>query len=348
MRPLASVVAVGALTPAGLGAVDTGFAFRASAAIMRPCPLVDPDGEPVTMCFQPTIDPLVVGIDRSRRLATPALDELLVGLGEPARGLRARLALATEPAWGHRDGGTSMAARLGEDLVRRAQAVLGEVALDVATRGAAAGAYLLRPAITALTMGAIDVAIVGGVHSDYDPARVAALAEAGRLFRPDRKDAIIPGEHAAFVALARPDVARRLGWEARGSIVAVETGEERARLDNDESAFGAAALTAALRRAFANLGDARSGWLLDDLSFETFRHFELHTATMRMRRHFEEPQRLESPAQRMGHLGAAAIPLELVLACEGFTRGWAPHPLCVAIAGSDEGERGVVVVATPE
>lgn len=348
MRPLAVVIAVGARTPAGLRAVDCGFSFRASAAIMRPCALVDPDGEPVTMCFQPTIEPLAVGFERALALAAPALDEVLLQLGPVARTLRARLLLATEEGWGRRDpGGRPRAARLCEDLVRRAQASLAEVGLEVATRGAASAAYLLPGAIAALDAGTIDLAIVGGVHTDYDPERIADLAAAGRLFRPDRRDAMIPGEHAAFFALCRAEVARRLGLSPLASILAVETGEERARPDNDESAYAAAGLTAALRRALGRLGDVRVGWMLNDLSFETFRHAELHSAALRTQKHFCEPQRFDSPAQRIGHLGAAALPLHVVLASEGFRRGWAPHPVCVAVAGSDGGERGIIVAADP-
>ena len=56
---------------------------------------------------------------------------------------------------------------------------------------------------------------------------------------------------------------------------------------------------------------------------------------------------LEEPAQRLGHLGAAAMPLHLALASEAYPRGFAPHSLALSIGGSDGGERAVVVIGAP-
>ena len=86
VRALAAVVAVGAVTPVGLHAVDTGFSHRAAAAAMREAPLVDAEGEPITMCFLPTLDPWMTGAARVSALATRALDEALEALGPAARG----------------------------------------------------------------------------------------------------------------------------------------------------------------------------------------------------------------------------------------------------------------------
>ena len=201
----------------------------------------------------------------------------------------------------------------------------------------------------ALNAGAIEVAILGGVHTDYDPDRIAALVAGDRLFRSDNLDALIPGEAAAFVVLMRPDTARRHQLRTRAEIHAAATAHEKARPDNDESAFQAAGLTTALRTVLAPLGQEglRSGWMLTDLTFEVFRHFELQAATVRTQRFYCEPQAVESPAQRLGHLGAASMPLHLVLAAEGFCRGFAPHPIAVSIAGSDTGERGALLISAP-
>jgi 3-oxoacyl-[acyl-carrier-protein] synthase-1 len=224
--------------------------------------------------------------------------------------------------------------------------LFADVSVDVVPRGPAGAGHALAELDGALATGAIDVALLGGAHTDYEPRRIAELAGAGRLFRSDRLDALIPGEAAAFVALVRPDVARRLRLVERTRIVAVASGHEQARPDNDASAFAALGLTAALRSVLTSLGDedARVGWMLTDLTFETFRHFELQAATLRTQKFFCDPQRVDSPAQRMGHLGAAAMPLHLVLASEAFRRGFAPHARALSIAGSDGGERAVMLL----
>ncbi|MGK4005434.1 beta-ketoacyl synthase N-terminal-like domain-containing protein [Sorangium sp. So ce1036] len=350
MRPLAVLVAAGAVTPIGLRSIDSAFSHRAAAAAMREAPLVDAEGEPITMCFLPTLDPRLTGAPRAAQLAARALDEVLGKLGAAAQGMRVQVALCLDEHLGQRSpDGDVPAQRLADELGARVRARGPDVAVKVVTRGAAGPGFLLPELCEALGRGAIDAALLGGVHTDYDPARIAALDAAGRLFRPDSLDALIPGEGAAFVALMRPDVARRCLLAELGEIVGVATAHERARPDNDEPAFQAAGLTAALRAALGPLSERglRAGWVLTDLTFESFRHFELQAASARTQRFFCEPQQVESPAQRMGHLGAAAMPLHLAIASEAFTRGFAPHSIAVSVAGSDGGERAALVVTAP-
>jgi len=334
------VVATGARGPAGLRAVDTAFLLRASAPVVRGAPLVDADGERVTMGFLPVLDPRLPGIERSRVLAEAALLEVALGLGAGASALRAHLALAFDAPHGDDAGDAPLAGDLGRFLGRHV------ASLDVAVeaRGAASAAYLVPDALAALDAGTIDVAIVGGVHSDHDPRRIARLDAQGRIFRPDRLDALIPGEHAAFVAIMRSDVARRARLTAMAEVRAVATGWERARPDNDESALVAAGLTAAVRQAQRASGGEAIGWVVTDLTFETYRHLELSAATTRTQDGFCEPQVFDHPAQRVGHLGAAALPLGMLYVAEGLLRGFAPHPRAMVLAGSDGGERGAIVL----
>lgn len=352
MKTLAAVVASGAVTAIGLRSIDTAFSYRAAAAGMRASPLLDPEGELVTLCFVPVIDPRLVGVPRAAELAAMALAEVVEALGPTARGMaaRARLVIAADEHLARKEeGGVTGAAVLAALLTERARALLPGLSAEIVPRGAAAPGYALPALAIALASGEIDLVILGGVHTDYDPTRILELAEAGRLHTPDRLDALIPGEAAAFVALMRPDVARRAGLHARAEINAVATGHERARPDNDEPAFAAVGLTAALRALLSPLeGEGlAAGWILTDLSFETFRHFELQAAMTRAQRYFCEPQQVECPAQRMGFLGAAALPLALSLAAEAFPRGFAPHPVAVALAGSDGGERAALLISPP-
>lgn len=350
MKILATVVATGAVTPVGLRSIDTAFSHRAASPAMREAPLAGADGKPITMCFLPVLDPRLTGAARAAALAVRALDQAVIALGPAARSLRAHLSLAVDERLGRKvPGATTAAAWLVDGLTARARAGFGEVTGDVLARGAAAPGLALPALAKELASGALDVVLLGGVHTDYDPERIAELAAAGRLFSAENLDALIPGEAAAFVALMRPDLARRLKLTPRVDVCAVATAHEKARPDNDESAFVAAGLTAALGTALAPLAaeGGQAGWVLTDLTFETFRHFELQAAMTRSARHFCDPQQVESPAQRMGHLGAAAAPLHLVLAAEAHSRGFAPHRHAVSIAGSDTGERAVVLLGAP-
>ncbi|MFT3770302.1 MAG: beta-ketoacyl synthase N-terminal-like domain-containing protein [Minicystis sp.] len=351
MKTLASIVAVGAVTPVGLHAVDSAFSHRASAAAMREAPLVDREGEPITMCFLPSLDPLLTGADRAFVLGRRALEEAVTALGPQASTLRVRLSVSLDEPFSERGpDGAPAAQAFAASLARSVSKLIPDMAVEASFRGPAGPAYLLPPLCEALASGSIDAAILGGVHTDYDPRRIAALSASDRLFRSDNIDAIIPGESAAFAVLMRADTARKLRLRSRAEIRATATAYEKARPDNDESAFQAAGLTAALRTVLAPLAadGLRAGWMLTDLTFEVFRHFELQAATVRTQKLLCEPQQVDSPAQRLGHLGAAAMPLHLVLAVEAFRRGFAPHPFAVSLAGSDAGERGAVLLSAPE
>jgi 3-oxoacyl-[acyl-carrier-protein] synthase-1 len=63
----AVIASVGARTPLGLNATQTALLLRTGSAAMAEAPLVDPDGEPITMCFEPTrpLDFLVAAARRS-------------------------------------------------------------------------------------------------------------------------------------------------------------------------------------------------------------------------------------------------------------------------------------------
>jgi 3-oxoacyl-[acyl-carrier-protein] synthase-1 len=296
----------------------------------------------------PTLDPLLTGAERAFALASRALEEALQSVAPLAASQpRARVVVAVdEPLAVKTPGEQAPPEQLGRELRQVARKRVPSIDVEIVPRGPAGPGYALPALKEALTSGALDFAVLGGVHTDYDLRRIAALDAAGRLFRPDNLDALIPGEAAAFAVLMSADLARRLRLRERARIHASATAFERARPTNDESAFQAVGLTAALRTGLDALG-TRAGWVLTDVTFETFRHFELQAALTRTQRSLCEPHHVESPAQRLGYLGAAAVPLHLVLASEAFHRGFAPHRLCVSIAGSDNGERSVVLLSEP-
>ena len=351
MTPSAVVVSVGARTPLGLSAIETGFAYRAAAVGMREAPLCEEDGgDGVTMCFLPTIDPLLTGADRAVKLALPALDEAIRGVGPALQQMRVKLVLCMDEQLGVAGpDGQLPGTTLGAWVIQRAAMHAPQTHLETNIRGPAGPGLALQGVYDALARGTIEAAILGGVHTDYDPARIRALAAAGRLFKPDNLDSIIPGEHAAVLVLMRPDVARTYKLTPLANLFAVGNAFDKIRPDNDEPAFEAIGLTVAVRKAGAPLAELklRAGWLLTDLSFETYRLFEHQSMIVRTQSLWVEPQQWDPPALRMGALGAAAIPLEVTLAVEGWRRGWAPHSIAIACAGSDGGERAALLLMRP-
>jgi 3-oxoacyl-[acyl-carrier-protein] synthase-1 len=345
VKTLAVVTGIGARTPLGLDAVSSAFLYRTGHPAMTEAALLDENEEPVTMCLHTTIDPLLVGAPRALALALPAFEEAARGL---PRELKVKLVVCVdEHAATPAADGVVQAGAVVAELKRRAQEIFEDVTIETSARGAAGPAFAMSDALDTLGSRGTDAVIIGGVHTDYDPRRVLELSRAGRIFTPDNLDSMIPGELAAFVVLMRPEAARSRGLDALARIHAVGTAFEKARPDNDESAFEAIGLTVAVRKATADLlsENGRAGWLLNDLTYETFRLYEWQAMTVRMQRAWCEPQQNESPAQRIGHMGPAAIPMHVVLACEAWRRGWAPHPVALSCAGSDAGERAAVLLS---
>jgi 3-oxoacyl-[acyl-carrier-protein] synthase-1 len=91
----------------------------------------------------------------------------------------------------------------------------------------------------------------------------------------------------------------------------------------------------------------RAGWLLSDLTFEDWRAREWQAVYVRAAHVLGPPHCIDNPAQRLGHLGVAALPLSLVLVAEANRHGHAPSPLALTMASSDDGARTAMLLAAP-
>ncbi len=341
LPPLCSVAAVGARTPLGLDACQTGMLFRAGFATMAPAPL-GPDGEDITVCHQSSLNPALSGSERAVELALPALAELLEALRDHRRDERVTLYLALDADQAEPE---AIAAR----LLDQCQRVFVSAQLEVAARSEGGAALLLARARAALAGQQIDLALLGGVHSDYDPARIARLLAQDRLYSDDNLDAILPGESAAFVALVAPaDGPSSILQPLAAHICGIGNAVAEARPDNALPSAPARGATAAMRAATAELEAQKqhAGWLLTDTGFEAWRTREACTVYTRATPILGEPYRLDCPVQRVGSLGAAAIPLCIAIAAEGFERGYAPSSTALVLAGSETGERGAVLLTS--
>lgn len=345
----AVIVGMGAMSALGLTITQAAFLLRTGMPGFTPSPLADANGEPITFGLQPTVDPQLIGLERAALLTAPAIREACVPIREVADQLQIGALVALGEHLNVKDtwGAVNPAAELVREIQNQVREIAPNARVTPVARGAAGPAFALPDALAALDSGGLDALLFGGVHSDYDPGQIRLLEDQGRLFTPDNLDAVIPGEAAAFVLLMRPDVARRLGIQPYARIVNVAGGFERANPDNDESAFEAKGLTAAVRAAAKPMIEdgARAGWMLSDLTFEIWRISEWQAMVTRTREVWTEPYVVENPAQRMGRLGAAALPFLCGVAAEGWKRGFAPSPVAIAFAASDAGERGVIVLA---
>lgn len=348
MKTLCVIAGVGAHSSLGATAPQTAFVYRTGHVGMRESAILNEQDELVTQCKLPTLEPWLAGEARLIQLALPALEEALAQLGERAKTLRIKIVLCLDEWLATVDtSGQSPAQRVASSVLFRARKLAHEnVTIETRVEGPAAPGLFLEEVGTLLTMGQADVIIVGAVHSDHDPAIVRRLEERGRLFSSDHLDGMIGGECAAFLLLTSERQARSLGLIAHVALHSVGVAYERATPDNDESAYEAAGITVAARKAAEPLlaEKLKCGWLLGDATYEMREVYEWQALVTRSQKVFELPQQGDFPAHRLGHLGASAIPMMLTLIFEAYRRGYAPHERAMLYAGSDAGARSVLTV----
>lgn len=353
VNTLADVLGVGARTSVGLTARHTAFLLRTGAAGFHEAPLLDSNEEPVTFGSVPTLEPLMVGADRVLRLAKPAMDEALeplASLGDRAAGLRLHVVLGLDGHLGLKVGTAPsqadvMAVTVTEHLRKRFPAVK----VEAVARGEASPGLRLAAACEQLAKHEVDVVLLGGSHSDYEPEIVQKLSSLNRLFGAGNINGVIPGELAAFVLLGTPAFARQHDLPARAHLHSVGIGFEKANPDNDESAFEAAGLTLAVKTATAPMeaDKLQAGWMLTDMTAEAHRIYEWQSAFVRVQKYLCHPQWIEAHAHKLGRLGAAALPLHVAMAVTAWRHGFAPHGLVLSTVGSDSGERVATVWSEP-
>lgn len=337
MTPLA-VVAVGARTPLGLDAVQTGFLLRAGFPAIGQSPLADAAGEPIAMAFLPTLDARSIGPERLVALARPALVEARRPLGSMA--VEACLSI---------DEGVLDEAAVRAALEAMVAREIPGARVQIEARGEAGVVAFLAEAVRSLELRKADAVILGGVHSDHDPRVIAALAAGGRLFQTGHLDARIPGEAAAFFVIMRAVEAAGRGLAPLAEITGWGLGREEARPDNEAPAAVAQGLSAAVQQATASLREegAAAGWMWTDLGHEARRLREWQSVFIRSQKVLARPYYLDSPAQRLGSLGAAALPLFVATAGVSWSHGYAPSPIALGTAGTDGGERAALLLRRP-
>jgi 3-oxoacyl-[acyl-carrier-protein] synthase-1 len=352
VNTLAVVVGVGARTSVGLSARHTAFLLRSGVAGFHEAPLIDVDEEPVTIGNVPTIDPLLVGADRVLLLAGAALDEALEVLGDRLAGLRVRVVLGLDEILGRKVGVTPthadrLSVAIHEHTMKRKPAA---VIVEAVARGEAAPGLRLAAVCEELARGEVDVVLLGGAHSDYDPEIIQRLSSLGRLFGGGNINGVIPGESAAFLVLTTASFARAKDLPPRAWLHGVGQGFEKAGPDNDEPASEALGITLAVETAMAGAeaDKLRAGWMLTDMTAEIHRQFEWSAMFIRAQRFLGPPQWIDAHAHKLGRMGAAALPLQVAIASTAWRHGFGPHPLALSTVGSDSGERVATLWSDPE
>ncbi len=348
------VGALSAINALGFCAYETWACRRAELTGYGESPFRLPGGQRATMAFVPTLAPTCFGGVRMLVLLERALAPLLQTVdGAFGRGARVGLALSLPERMDGRHAQRRFALERRQ-LETHAHARCVEHGLEptvaVVPSGHAGGALALLWAALRLEAGQIDLALVGGVDSYYDPEVMQALILDRRVLCADQLDAIVPGEGASFALLATSRQLRAHGLPRLCRLQTISAGEEPRSMGSRAPCMGQGLSATALPAADRLREERRSlGWILGDVTNEDYRAHEFQLAFPRIVRNVVPGEiALEFLPMAMGDLGAATVPTALALAAEGFTRGDPESESCLLLASSIGQDRGAVLASKTE
>lgn len=372
MEPL-GIINIGIFSPVGLDAAQTSASIRAGVHGTREHAMVGGLRRPIVMGHMPedVLPPLIAQVDapeaelpplqrRLMQLATPALHEVLAaqvvegatpGRREPRYpspllppGLDALpplLLAGPEPAPGQEE-------QITYPFLNRLVLQAGVSVDPSSSRGFETGhagffAALRYAQTDVFEAGRAELAVVGGVDSYLDGARIESLHQEGRLRTRGPQDAFTPGEAAAFCLVAPRQVCRRRNLEPIAWIDGVGVAQEPGHRYSQEPHRGDG-LADAIAQVF---GPPPSSFppvsrVMAGLTGERLPAKEWGVAYLRNREHFAEALRIDHSAEYTGNAGAALAPLMLGVATSALRTATAGPTL--VWASSDRGQRGALLV----
>jgi len=354
------VCATAAVNGAGLSSHQTWAFWRAELTPFAESPFRCSNGQRATMAHLQTLPVRCVGAERLLRLGRKAFSQLSPLLdrlpGESrvalAVGLSDRLAEQSDPLL------TQHRRQVESELSAWLRAKFPHGIARFVPRGHASFAVALVEACSALSARSLDLAIVGGMETYYDPIAVRELVRQQRLFDLEDMDSMIPGEGAAFLLLARRDVMRHLSLPCLAQIEAAATDEEPGSMLSEVPCL-AQGLSRAMRAITVRMKAERRQleWVIGDVTNEEYRSHEwglalprsiapggLDTAGKDFFQVAVDRLRYDFIPECFGDLGAASMATAAVLAIESFGRGDPAERNCLITGSSVTRDRGAVLV----
>jgi 3-oxoacyl-[acyl-carrier-protein] synthase-1 len=183
--------------------------------------------------------------------------------------------------------------------------------------------------------------MIAGVDSYLTTLTIAHYLAERRLLTPDNPNGFIPGEAAAAILCARHG-AGRLRLHGLGLA------REPAHIYNpDDLPLRGDGMTSAYRAALDETGIAmnRLGYRIADLIGEQYWFKQSALANLRLMRDRADFLDLWSPAESLGNIGAAAVPVMIGMAFAAAAKGYAAGNPVLVEASNDAGACGAAVLA---
>lgn len=211
----------------------------------------------------------------------------------------------------------------------------------ILAHGRPSGHVALEQARRILAAGVAPYVMIVGVDSYLTAEAIAHYIANNRLLTPDNPNGFIPGEAAAAVLCAR---SRNRGLRLFGLGLA----REKAFIYNPaDLPLRGDGMTSAYRAAFdeASIEMNRLGYRIADLIGEQYWFKQSALASLRLLRGRHEFQDIWSPAESLGNVGAAAVPMMIGMAFTAASKGYAAGNPVLIEASNDAGACGAAVLA---
>jgi 3-oxoacyl-[acyl-carrier-protein] synthase-1 len=208
--------------------------------------------------------------------------------------------------------------------------------------GRAGGLAAIGQAAETIRQGKAELILAGGVDTYRDLYVLGLLDMERRVKSAMHLDGFIPGEGAAFVLLARPDVARGVGLTPLASISPVFQAVETGHLYSKEPYRGDGLAMAVEKLASSGTAGAPIAQVYSSMNGESHWGKEWGVSFIRNRGAFLTDHSTHHPADCLGDTGAASGPIMLGLAVHGL-QNHPDHPApCLIYCSSDRGQRAVL------
>ncbi len=349
--PLCQIIGAGAMSPLGLTLLEVAMCVRAAKVEPRSTALTDKRHNLIGDVRCPSLADDLHGYPRLIAMAVPALIEAAQGVPGPYPLI---LALAEG---GRADDDPRFAAEILADLARESGLPIDLERSAVVRAGQAGGGMAVELALLRLRgAGAGErppAVLVGGVDSYHHPGVLRALDDECRLHAVEADDGLVPGEGAAFLALALPDGPSAPG-DRRERKLPPSLGVILAAGSALEETFGteepnlSLAMTRLVRSVASAAGEPPIPWVLPDVNGEQHRDREWSRVTIRNDDWLPESVVQQSLVEEMGDCGAAIGPLLLAVAVTFLRTGCAPARRGLIALASEGAERAALLFEAAE
>ena len=336
MKPSLDIVSVGMVTAVGLNAPSSCAAMRARLDGFRETRFLGAGGERLIGAPVP-LPRNWIGERRIAHLAAGAISEAFEGVPQ-ARGETALiLCLAEEDRPGR-------PVRDAAALLRRIAGIV-EIPQHPESRiiahGRPSGHVALDHARNLIASGQTSYVMIAGVDSYLTLQSVRYYMDRNRVLAANNPNGFIPGEAAAAILCAPP---RRGGLHLFGLGLAREAASIYNTADRPLRGEG---MTNAYRLALVQTGiEMRQlGYRISDLIGEQYWFKQSALANLRLLRGRHEFQDIWSPAESLGNIGAAVVPLMAGMAFTAARKGYAAGNPVLVEASNDAGACGAAVLA---